>query len=155
MELIILRHGKAEAHGHPQGDGARSLVERGRKQARNAGLLLKKAGIVPDFVLTSPLVRTRETSEEFCKAAEIGEALVQPWLACGMQPERAMQELAGFSEFNRIAIVGHEPDLSELIRWLLGASGWVEFKTGTLACLEIRPPSRMATLQFMIPPKLI
>ncbi|MBK1883999.1 phosphohistidine phosphatase SixA [Luteolibacter pohnpeiensis] len=154
MELIILRHGKAEAHGHPLGDGARELIDRGRKQARHAGNLLKKAGMVPDLVLTSPLVRTRQTAEEFCKAAEIDEALVQPWLACGMQPERAMSELAGFSEFQRVAIVGHEPDLSELIRWLLGASGLIEFKTGTLACLEIHPPSRAGTLLYMVPPKL-
>ena len=154
MELIILRHGKAEAHGHPMGDSARELIERGRDQARNAGELLKRSGKVPDLVLASPLVRTRQTAEEFCAAAEIGGPVIQPWLACGMRPVRAMAELSGFSEFQRVAIVGHEPDLSGLIQWLLGASGWIEMKTGTMACLEVRPPSRLATLLYMIPPKL-
>ena len=63
MELLLIRHGKAEAHGHPQGDGARALVEKGHRQARLAGEFLVKHGLVPELVLSSPLVRARETAE--------------------------------------------------------------------------------------------
>ena len=70
MELILLRHGKAE-DSHPQGDGTRALVDKGRKQARRAGRILKAAEGAPEIVLTSPLVRAVQTAEEFCRAAEL------------------------------------------------------------------------------------
>lgn len=152
MELVLLRHGKAE-NAHPDGDFSRALVEKGRKQARRAAKLLKAAGMLPDIVLTSPLVRARQTAEEFCQTADIPGATLQGWLASGMTPENALKELAAFHEFNRVAIVGHEPDFSGLIQWLLGASGGVEVKKGAVACLEINPPSRRGTLLYLIPPK--
>lgn len=154
MELILLRHGKAEDF-HQDGDAARALVEKGRAQARKAGKLLLRSKWRPEIVLTSPLVRARQTADEFCEAAELPGALIQGWLACGMTPKRAMQELAGFGEFKRVAIVGHEPDFSNLVEWSLGvAGGGIVVKKGALACLSIQPPSRHGTLRFLIPPKL-
>lgn len=154
MDLILLRHGKAEDF-HPEGDAARELVEKGREQSRKAARLLKGAGKLPEIVLTSPLARARQTAEEFCQTAGMPGPLVQGWLACGMDPATAMQELAGFNEFQRVAIVGHEPDLSEFIARCLGCpSGSVKMKKGALACLRINPPARSGTLLFLIPPKL-
>lgn len=154
MDLILLRHGKAEDF-HPEGDGARELVEKGREQSRRAARLLKSAGKLPQIVLTSPLSRARQTAEEFCQTAGMPGPLVQGWLACGMDPATAMLELAGFSEFRTVAIVGHEPDLSEFIARCLGCpSGSVKMKKGGLASLRISPPARSGTLLFLIPPKL-
>ena len=155
MLLILLRHGKAEDTS-PGGDFSRNLVDRGREQSRRAAKLLKGAGLLPDIVLTSPLVRTRQTAEEFCQTAEIPGALIQSWLACGMSPETAMTELSAFRDFKRVALVGHEPDLSQFVEWILGSTGGgVEFKKGALACLQISPPSQYGTLNFLIPPKLV
>ena len=154
MDLIILRHGKAE-DSNPGGDSARELVEKGRQQAQRQAKLLKNAGLWPEIVLTSPLVRARQTAHEFCESAGIPGAVIQGWLACGMAPEIALSELAGFQEFKRVAIVGHEPDLSRLIEWILGASGGeVKVKKGTIACLRVNPPSRYGLLKYLIPPKL-
>jgi phosphohistidine phosphatase len=154
MELILLRHGKAEDF-NPAGDNVRALVEKGREQARRAGRLLKRAGLLPEIVLTSPLVRARQTADEFCEVSGVPGAVIQGWLACGMNPETAMKELAGFREFKRVAIVGHEPDFSELIQWILGSSGGsVEVKKGAIACLQVTPPSRHGTLIYLVPPKL-
>lgn len=154
MDLILLRHGKAEDF-NMDGDSARELVERGREQARKAARLLKDSKWMPEIVLTSPLVRARQTADEFCETAKLPGAVIQGWLACGMHPERALKELAGFAEFKRIAIVGHEPDFSGLIEWILGTSGGgVDMKKGAIACLRIHPPSRHGVLHFLIPPKL-
>jgi phosphohistidine phosphatase len=154
MDLILLRHGKAEDF-NKDGDAARELVAKGREQARRAARLLKAADRLPEIVLTSPLVRARQTADEFCETAGIPGAVMQGWLACGMIPEQALKELAGFSEFKRVAIVGHEPDFSGFIEWILGISyGGVEVKKGALACLRINPPSRQGLLKFIIPPKL-
>ncbi len=154
MDLILLRHGKAE-DSNRQGDSARELVEKGRQQAQRAAKLLESAKMLPEIVLTSPLVRARQTAHEFCETAGIPGAVIQSWLACGMHPESAMQELTGFLEFKRVVIVGHEPDFSRLVEWILGVSGGsVEVKKASLACLRVNPPSRHGTLRFLIPPKL-
>lgn len=154
MKLILLRHGKAEDL-HTEGDFSRSLVDKGRKQAQRAAKLLKAAGELPDIVLTSPLVRARQTAEEFCQTAGIPGATIQGWLACGMSPETAIAELAAFHDFESVAIVGHEPDFSELIQWILGANGGsIDVKKGALACLRVNPPARQGTLIYLIPPAL-
>ncbi len=154
MDLILLRHGKAE-DSNPGGDSARELVEKGRQQARRQAKLLKHAGLLPDVVLTSPLVRARQTAHEFCKTGGVPGEIIQGWLACGMDPDTAMKELAGFLEFKRVAIVGHEPDFSHLIECILGVSGgYVKVKKGAIACLRVEPPARHGMLKYLIPPKL-
>lgn len=154
MDLILLRHGLAE-DSHPEGDFPRALVDKGREQARRAAKLLKGAGLLPEIVLTSPLVRARQTAEEFCQTAGMPGAVIQGWLACGMSPETAMTELTAYRDFKTVAIVGHEPDFSELIQWILGAGGGgVEVKKGAVACLRISPPAQHGVLRYLVPPKL-
>lgn len=156
MELLIIRHAKAEDHGHPGGDGERALVAKGYDQAAHVGRFLKRVSRRPDVVLTSPLVRSRQTAETLCQAAEMPGPVVQGWLACGMDPETAIRELVAFSDFERVAIVGHEPDLSSLIEWLLGCSGSsVEVKKASITGLQVHPPAWHARLLFHIPPALI
>lgn len=154
MDLILLRHGKAEDM-NIGGDFTRELVEKGREQARRAAKLLKTADMLPNIVLTSPLIRARQTADEFCQTAGMPGAVIQSWLACGMSPETALSELAAFRDFKRVAIVGHNPDFSQLIEWIIGTrDGTIDMKKGALACLAITPPSRHGTLAYMIPPKL-
>jgi phosphohistidine phosphatase SixA len=72
-----------------------------------------------------------------------------------MDPQQALRELSSFGEFKQILLVGHEPDFSRLIEWVVGASGGsVEMKKGAVACLQVTPPARHGTLVFLIPPKL-
>lgn len=154
MDLILLRHGKADDF-NSLGDGARALVEKGREQARRAAKTLKRANLLPEIVLTSPLVRARQTADEFCEIAGLPGPLSQSWLSCGMSPGEALSELSSFADFKRIAIVGHEPDLSRLIESVLGVGGGgVEVKKGAIACLRINPPSRHGLLVYLVPPKL-
>ncbi|QJE98208.1 phosphohistidine phosphatase SixA [Luteolibacter luteus] len=156
MELLIIRHAKAEDHGHPGGDGARALVAKGLEQSERLGRFLKRIDRRPDVVLTSPLVRARQTAETMCQAAEMPGPVVQGWLACGMDPEAAIRELVAFSDFERVAIVGHEPDLSSLIEWLLGCSGSsVEVKKASITGLLVHPPAWHARLLFHIPPAML
>lgn len=154
-ELQILRHGKAQDHGHPGGDGARALVERGREQAIGAAEVLQRSGRLPELVLTSPVLRAVETAEAFCKAAGIDQPIEQRWLACGMTPETAVEELRGYSKFRRVMLVGHEPDLSSLVEYLLGCTtSGIEVKKGALVGLAMMPSIRHATLRYLIPPKM-
>ena len=155
MELILLRHGKAE-DSNPGGDAERVLVEKGHKQAHKAACLLLALDRRPDVVLSSPRVRARQTAESFCASADMPGPVMQSWLNCGMDPETALEELRAFSDFERVMIVGHEPDFSGLVEWLLGCSGsFVEVKKGSLIGIDVHPPARHAILRFVIPPKMI
>jgi phosphohistidine phosphatase len=154
MELIILRHGTAEDFS-PQGDHGRALTTEGHEEAKRAGTLLKAAGIVPRLVLTSPLVRAQETAEDFCQALGIDGPIVEPWLASGMRPPEAISELKAYADHSRIAIVGHEPDLSSLIETLLGTPApAIEMKKGAIAGISLSDSGHRGRLRYLIPPKL-
>src|SRR5688572_3547400 len=65
MELYIIRHGDAIDQNDPQvtGDGMRWLTDEGRDEVTISARLLAKLGVRPDLVLTSPMVRARQTAE--------------------------------------------------------------------------------------------
>lgn len=157
MELLLIRHGKAAAHGHPQGDRARALVESGHNQAARVGEFLVQEDLVPDIVLTSPLVRARETAEGVCRAAGIDPPVVEAWLACGMSPREALRELAAYrGSLRRVAIVGHEPDFSELVEEIIGAEpGTVRVKKASVVLLRVDPPQARGVLQFNVWPAFL
>jgi phosphohistidine phosphatase len=155
MELMIIRHAKAEAHGHPEGDAARALVAKGEEQSERLGRFLARIGRLPEVILSSPMVRARQTAERMCAAAGLSAPVIQPWLACGMAPETAVQALAAWGQVERLALVGHEPDLSGLIERLVGAqAGSVEVKKASLTGLDVslRPPR--ARLLYHVPPSM-
>ena len=157
MKLLLIRHAKAEAHGHPQGDGARALTEHGRRQSRKVGAFLRREDLVPDMVLSSPLVRARETAEIVCAAAGADPPVVQNWLGCGMHPAEALRELAVFAtSARRVAIVGHEPDFSGLVEYLLGTQqGFVRVKKASVILLDVNPPHPGGVMQFNVWPAML
>lgn len=154
MQLFLLRHGKA-VDSSSGGDVQRELEEKGHEQARQAARILTAANLLPDLVLSSPVVRAKQTALTFTETAGMPGPIFLNWLACGMSPETALAELAHFPEFERIMIVGHEPDFSRLIEHCLGATpDSVEVRKGSITCIELRPPTPRATLCFLIPHKL-
>ena len=153
MQLLLLRHGKAE-DSSPGGDFTRELEEKGHEQARNVARILAAADLLPDLVLSSPVIRAKQTANTFTSTAGMPGPIFLEWLACGMSPETALAELSHFPEFERIMIVGHEPDFSRLISHCLGGSADTEVRKGSITCLDLHPPSPRATLRFLIPHKL-
>ena len=65
MQIYIIRHGKALDHHDPRAtsDAMRWLVDEGRDEVTTMATLLARLGVRPDLVLSSPLVRARETAE--------------------------------------------------------------------------------------------
>jgi len=156
MDLILLRHGQAEDL-NPAGDRARELTAKGRKQSERAGRLLLAADTRPEVVLTSPRVRCVQTAEAFCSAAQMPGPVVQSWLDCGMSPATMLSEMSAFRDFGRVMLIGHEPDFSGLVEYLLGVGegASIEFKKGALAELQIQPSGRDSILRYILPPKLM
>jgi phosphohistidine phosphatase len=105
MRLVIVRHAEAEP-GEP--DEMRALTDDGRAQADALGRRLRDEGIVADAVLTSPLLRARET------AAALGLGTPEPSdaLRPGATAEGVRKAVAGRGE--TVVIVGHQPDCGRI-----------------------------------------
>lgn len=111
MRVVIVRHAEA-APGSP--DELRPLTPAGREQARRLGDALREQGLQPDAVVSSPLLRARETAA----ALALGEPEIDERLAPGATPEdvRAAAEEHG----DDVVVVGHQPDCGRAVAALRG-----------------------------------
>jgi phosphohistidine phosphatase len=114
MELLIVRHAEA-APGDP--DELRPLTRGGRDQARALGTRLREEGVRPAAILTSPLLRARETGELIGR--ELGvESVADERLAPGANAA-GIAEAAGEHD-GTLVLVGHQPDCSQIAAALTG-----------------------------------
>jgi len=111
MRILIVRHAEA-APGEP--DELRPLTAVGRKQAHELGRRLRAAGFAPDAVVTSPLLRARETAA----ALALGEPAVDERLAPGASPDDVRDAASGRGD--TVLVVGHQPDCSRAVLALAG-----------------------------------
>jgi phosphohistidine phosphatase len=160
MDLYIFRHGIAEDRSQSGRDEDRELTPEGIAKTRSAGRALRKLGVELDLVLSSPFARAWRTAEVLVEQLETPEKLRRcEEMASGMPPAPVLAELKRRSrEFRSIMIVGHEPDLSQLISLLLSGfpSLSITMKKGglcKLACLALEPGA--ATLEWHLTPKLL
>jgi phosphohistidine phosphatase SixA len=114
MQLYLVRHADATP-GEP--DELRSLSDEGRDQARKLGERLRGDGVVPDVILTSPLLRARETGAALARATG-AETEPDDRLAPGAAPEDVREAVAGRGE--RVVVVGHQPDCGRVAASLTG-----------------------------------
>src|SRR6478672_8046810 len=115
-ELYLVRHGLAEERGEAWPDDAkRPLTEDGIDRMRKAARGLARLGAVIDVVLTSPLVRARQTADIVAGAIEPRPSLVNAEsLAPSGTYAAVVAELEKHAKKTRIALVGHEPNIGEL-----------------------------------------
>jgi phosphohistidine phosphatase len=125
--LYLLRHGDAEHE--TRDDAARRLTPKGERQSRDAGAALATLGAGIDACLTSPKVRAAETARLACEALPGIEPEIAPELAGG-----GFDALALIAGRGDVLLVGHEPDCSDEIARLTGASA--KLRKGGLAILE-------------------
>ena len=129
MRLLLIRHAEA-APGEP--DSLRPPTAAGRAGARALGERLRREGRAPEAVLTSPLLRARETGAAIARAAGV-EAEPDDRLAPGARPGDVLAAVAGRGAV--VAVVGHQPDCAE-IAGALGGTAPTSFPPGHL--VEIR-----------------
>jgi phosphohistidine phosphatase len=111
MRLLIVRHAEA-APGEP--DEQRLLTRTGRAQAERLGESLRAEGVEADAVLSSPLLRARETAQ----ALGLGEPEVDERLAPGASPADIRAAVRGRGK--TVVVVGHQPDCSLITAALRG-----------------------------------
>jgi phosphohistidine phosphatase len=133
QQLWLLRHGEAEPH-DARPDADRRLTERGRDQARAAGRALAALKIEVHLAFTSPKVRARDTALLACEALGV-EPIEHAPLASGFDASDARELMAAAQPDQRVLVVGHDPDFSQVVHDLTG--GRVDLKKGGIAAVRL------------------
>ncbi|MEO8125930.1 MAG: phosphohistidine phosphatase SixA [Bryobacteraceae bacterium] len=159
MQLYILRHGIAE-NGKPGGsDADRALTAEGKKKLRETLRAVAKAGVAPELMISSPYLRARETAEIAMEVLGYREALQQAdVLIPSTDPKPVWEEIRLHKTVASLMLVGHEPLLSVLAAYLLGApSIYVDMKKGAILRIDVESfgPQPHGILKWMLVPKLI
>ncbi len=142
MRLYIVRHAIALPHGTPGiQDEDRTLTEEGIKKMQQAAAGLRNLDYVPELLLTSPLIRARQTAEILLKSFGKGiEMKVAPSLApSGTRPE-LYQEIARYARnVNSLMLVGHQPSLGEIAGEIAWGSPehFIDLKKGGACAIDI------------------
>ena len=160
MDLYFLRHGKAVEIGPDAPDDfRRALTPDGIKEMQAEAEALESLGIRPDVILTSPLVRAKQTAEIVAKRLGVKKGLIESdLLAPGCQLEQLRKLLDQHGSAKQVMLVGHEPDFSSMIGDLIGPEGAsMELKKGGLAVVHIERTARkgVGTLLWLVPPKVL
>ncbi len=159
IELYLIRHGVAAARGeHFPDDTKRPLTHKGIVRLRREARALEALGVSFDQIVTSPLVRTRQTAEILAEAAGPRPPIANAEaLAPGGTTAHAIEELGKYARRKRIAIVGHEPNIGELAAKLIGARAALEFKKGAICRIDVEtlPPARPGHLRWFATPKML
>ena len=127
MRVFLVRHAEA-APGEP--DALRPLTTNGHTTAQALGEQL--AGHQPDAVVTSPLLRARETAAPIALAANLVPE-IEPGLAPGATVDSLREALTGRGE--TVVAVGHQPDCAEIVLELTGDR--VRFAPGAVVEIEL------------------
>ena len=157
--LYLVRHAIAAEQGsrYPD-DSARPLTRKGIDRMREVVKGFVSLDPVVDLILTSPLIRARQTADLLADGfSPAPKLVVEETLSPGHAPDDLADALEAHSGRRGIALVGHEPDLGLLAAWVIGGRAPVIFKKGGIARIDVRaiPPDQNGTLVWLATPKML
>jgi phosphohistidine phosphatase len=139
-------------------DSKRPLTPDGIVKLRKVARGLNEVGVTFDQIVTSPLVRTRQTAEVFSEELKSKPPMTtSDALAPAGTPAAVIQEITKHVRKARVALVGHEPNLGELAAQLIGSRNPIEFKKGGICRIDfdMLPPKGGGMLRWFLPPKML
>jgi phosphohistidine phosphatase len=161
MELYVLRHAIAlsAAEAGVSQDSERPLSQEGRDKMKQIARAMKTIGMDLDLILSSPYIRARDTAKiAHDEMQQDPDLEFTDALGSGQDPKHIVAELKKrFPKSERIMVVGHEPDLSNLIGKICSLGRVrLEMKKAGLAKITITDlqPELKGTLEWLLPPKV-
>ena len=158
LELYLVRHGVAAERGpaYPD-DTKRPLTAKGIAAMRREVKALNVLDVSVDLIISSPLVRTRQTAEILADGLSGKPPVV---FSDALAPEgtsgEVVQEVAKHSKHKRIALVGHEPNIGELAARLIDARTAFEFKKGGVCRIDFETfPQETGQLRWLLTPRIL
>lgn len=159
LELYLIRHGVAAERGEEYPDDSkRPLTSAGMTKLRKEAKALNALEVSFDLIISSPLVRTRQTADIIAETLHgKPSVMTSDSLAPAGTPAGVVQEVARHAKKGKIALVGHEPNLGELAARLIGAKSPIEFKKGGICRIdfEVLPPKSLGQLRWFLTPRIL
>jgi phosphohistidine phosphatase len=149
MYLYFLRHGQADWPNWNKPDDERPLTKSGKKEMREVARFLRRLKVRPSLIVTSPLPRAVQTAEiaaDCLKAKLRKDGSLAPGFGVG-----ELRTLLKHHRADSLMIVGHEPDFSDVISELTGAS--LKLSKAGVALVDIDSESERGRLLWLFPPK--
>src|SRR5881398_4008529 len=149
MKLYFLRHGQADWASWKKPDDERPLTKSGKREMRDVAKFLDRLKVRPNLIVTSPLPRAAQTADiaaDYVKAKLRKDELLAPGFG--------MNELRTVLKRHRaksLMLVGHEPDFTNVISKLTGAS--LKLSKAGVALLDVDPESQEGRVLWLFPPK--
>ena len=160
MNILLIRHADATRAGDAGvlDDESRPLSETGVAQCPPLARAIRRFGLQPEIVLSSPLVRARQTASGLLQNWEgtPPELRILEELAPGGKRSKLAKVLRGLSA-DTVALVGHEPDLGQFAAWLIGSKkARIDLaKAGAVWLVSDTVPAKGgAGLTWMVTPEL-
>jgi phosphohistidine phosphatase len=162
MELYIVRHGDAIDQADPAvtGDEMRWLTDAGRDEVALMARLLEKLDVRPDLILTSPLVRARQTAEIIAEVVGPSSGPVDCHdMAPGGSPAGVLHAIGSRGQVKRVVVSGHMPGVARLAGYL----AWHDpdqvfgFRTAAICRVDlpdVDPAPGSGELRWLIPPRI-
>ena len=158
-ELYFIRHGLAEERGDAwPDDNKRPLTDEGMSRMRKSVRGLARIGVSIEVILTSPLVRARQTADIVAGGLDPRPSIViVDSLAPTGSYAAVVKDLEKHARKCRLALVGHEPMIGELAARLIGSRHPIEFKKGAVCRIDLDaiPPSGPGDLRWLLTPKIL
>jgi phosphohistidine phosphatase len=157
LRIYFLRHGLADRNAYDgDDDSLRPLTAHGKERMDREAATLARLELRIDVVLTSPLLRAKQTAEIVAGRLDLLDSLrVDDGLGLGFGTPELARILTENGEAERFLLVGHEPSFSDVISDITGGSR-VVCKKGGLARVDLvagRKP--IGELVWLLPPKVL
>jgi len=157
--IHLLRHGIAFDRADPRcpPDPQRPLTDKGIARTRAVVKGLRRLGIEPDAILTSPYLRARQTADivRDVLAPEVPLKQVSALVPEG-DPKKMLAAIAA-TGFDAPLCVGHAPSIDALATYIVGCGGPVtKLKKAGLCSLKLDAPKRgEGWLHALLPPSML
>jgi len=117
---------------------------------RDVAKFLDRLKVRPDLIVTSPLPRAAQTAEiaaDYLKAKVRKDESLAPGFG-----RSKLRTVVKRHRANVLMLVGHEPDFTNVISGLTGAS--LKLSKAGVALVDVDPESEKAKLLWLLPPKI-
>ncbi len=150
MRLYLVRHAEAIERTGTFPDEKRYLTPEGRRFFRKTARSIRELGAAPDNIFSSPLIRAVQTAEILSEEMGFrGPLIVTDKLAPGFGRAGLKALLSMCAGAKEVALVGHEPDLGELVTSLLSLREPYPFKKGEAVALDLPRKGALSPAAFL------
>jgi len=150
VNIYLLRHAEAVDGGPGVPEAHRFLTPEGRDTVRETARNMRESGAAPGVILTSPLIRAVQTADILAETLSYsGPLLVEAVLSPGFDRGGFERLLSEWSFAKEAVLVGHEPDLSDLVRSLSSTPSGFRLKKGAAVALSVDPARPDARARFL------